>query len=90
MNVPVSSYVTAPHWINIPEPSEGTYRRHSEGPVGSRRMASSGNQARKMQNSLGKQGLHAVSCGDGRWKRGLCSVAPTVALLVSAGGRYEA
>ena len=37
---------------------------------------------RKLQYSLGKGDFHAVSCGDGRWKPGLCAVAQAAIYVV--------
>jgi len=48
----------------------------------------------KIKNSLDKEDFVAVSCGNERWKPGLCvwaqAVIYVVVLLVSAGSRYEA
>ena len=81
--------MTVAYSINIP--SEGKYRLHSQEPVGSRRMMSSGNRVWKIKNSLGEEDFDAVSCGKGRWKPGLCVLAQAaiyvVVLLVSAGSR---
>jgi len=60
INDPAPSEMTVPHSINILGPSQGMYRLHSQGPVGSRRMASSG----KCKIRFVRENFLAVSCGD--------------------------